>query len=623
MTEADAFASHSGRRRRLGLWSLAALGVGWILIMQSLGWAQTSYYAFVKALGDGTASIDAYHWETRDKSYTNGHFFSVKAPGMPVMVLPVYLLLDAVDGPGLARGIADEARRGGARQWTYNGLNTHTYGDNQARARFIKRRLETQAPMVWALGIFASVIPALLLLLLVRRRTERLEPGFGTAAAITLGMGTMIMPFAVQFFGHVLAALLTFLAFLVVWREREGDRSLLWVGVGGLLAGLAVFTEYPLAIGGAIIGLYAMLRPDAVAAGWKAVAARAGTFAAGVAAGVAPLLAYNLWAFGSVTTLSYANAVDEQGLTGHETLGLNSGGFFGIGVPRLRQALELLIAPRGVLVIMPVLVMAAVGVWILYKRGRRAEALVIGASTLAFYLYDTGYWLPFGGGSPGPRFLIPILPFLAIGLATAWKRYPGPTLALAIPSALTMIAATVTFPLIGTGGTAQWGTRIAEHNFQHTLLSAFGLNNGWIAIAPVLIAFGVAIWLAVKATPAVDVRPHLRRAWYALGGWFVLAMGVSPLFGEEQIGGNNQGPTGQVSHAFHWSLILAGALLAALALVVLARRSAEVVDDEGAADGPADPFTDGSPPPGGPRRAGRPVGVEHHGAHAETAQAGD
>ena len=56
------------RRARAGVGALVALTIGWALVMQSLGWAQTSYFALVKALGDGTAQIDRYHWETRDKS---------------------------------------------------------------------------------------------------------------------------------------------------------------------------------------------------------------------------------------------------------------------------------------------------------------------------------------------------------------------------------------------------------------------------------------------------------------------------------------------------------------------------------------------------------------------------
>ena len=73
--------------------------------------------------------------------------------------------------------------------------------------------------------------------------------------------------------------------------------------------------------------------------------------------GVLPLLAYNHWAFGSIGTMSYDNAVDRQGFTGHDTLGLNSGGFFGITWPDPRVALELLISPRGLLALTPVVVM--------------------------------------------------------------------------------------------------------------------------------------------------------------------------------------------------------------------------------------------------------------------------
>ena len=47
------------------------------------------------------------------------------------------------------------------------------------------------------------------------------------------------------------------------------------------------------------------------------------------------------------------------------------------------------------------------------------------AVAAAYFVYNAGYWLPFGGGTPGPRFLIPMLPFLALGLAVAWRRWPG------------------------------------------------------------------------------------------------------------------------------------------------------------------------------------------------------
>ena len=62
---------------------------------------------------------------------------------------------------------------------------------------------------------------------------------------------------------------------------------------------------------------------------------RGAAYAAGLAAGVAPLVIYNVWAFGSPTHSSYKGAVAIQGDTGHDVVGLNDGGFFGIDLPDL------------------------------------------------------------------------------------------------------------------------------------------------------------------------------------------------------------------------------------------------------------------------------------------------
>src|SRR5207244_2948709 len=105
---------------------------------------------------------------------------------------------------------------------------------------------------------------------------------------------------------------------------------------------------------------------------------RALCYGGGVIAGIVPLAIYNLWAFGSVTHMSYKNAVKIQGLSGHAVLGINDSGFFGIGVPSFHTMLQLLFAPRGLLVMSPVLALAVVGNVLLHRRGRRAEALVIG-----------------------------------------------------------------------------------------------------------------------------------------------------------------------------------------------------------------------------------------------------
>jgi hypothetical protein len=290
----------------------------------------------------------------------------------------------------------------------------------------------------------------------------------------------------------------------------------------GCLGGFAITTEYPLALASVIVGLYGMFR-----FGWrdrKPLLQRTGAYAAGGFLGVLPLALYNQLAFGSITHFSYDDAIAEQGTSGHAVLGLNDGGFFGIAMPKIENTFDLLFSAKGLFVLSPVLVLAAVGLLLMWRAGKRGEAGVIGAIFLAYVVYNSGYWLPFGGGSPGPRFLVPVIPFLGLALAPAFKRLPATALALTLPSVIVMATATATLPMIGNGDVGIWPRLVQMVNFEQTWINAFGVDNKWWGILPFAIPLVASLVLAVAATVPIRIGRDVWVAVSAVGTWAMIAI---------------------------------------------------------------------------------------------------
>jgi hypothetical protein len=182
--------------------------------------------------------------------------------------------------------------------------------------------------------------------------------------------------------------------------------------------------------------------------------------------------------------------------------------------------------------------MGAIGTWLLYKRGARAEALTIAGICVCYVGYNSGYYLPFGGGFMGPRFLMTMLPFLALPLGLALKRYPGPTIALAGVSLTTMIVATATHPLTGyETEVVVWARYLREGFFQPTIASAFGLGRGWAGIWPFLLASAGAVLCATLATTRTRIsRASLIAGLLALGAWCAFAALAPTLLGIDHRG---------------------------------------------------------------------------------------
>jgi hypothetical protein len=449
---------------RVPLAALAAvcsLAFAWAYLVQPSGDNQKAHYLLVRALADGRATVDADRpasgpLATGDVVEQDGHLYAAKAPGLAFASVPAYVVARAV-------GVSTE-------------------GD--------------PIRMLWVLHLWVVVLPAALLLVLVIRVGERIEPAAGAPAAVTLGLATLLLPFGTLLFAHVLAATLGFAAFVLLWSDR-GARPL-HAAAAGVLAGLAVTTDYPLALVAGILGLYALRHP-------RVRLRRALAYGLGLVAGAAPLFAFNLWAFGSALHFPYEGW--------HEPGAEPLSGVFGISAPSVHDVLTLLFVPAGLAALAP----AIVGAVLLYRRGWRAETLVVAAVVSLYVLYNAGFVDLFGGASPGPRYLIPVLPFLAVPLALAFRCAPAVTIGIAVGAAVVQAVYTVTTPLAAWDGHAL--DRFRDGSFVPTLGDYAGVPRPY-DLVPFALALVAAAAFAAKAAGARRVtRRDAGRAVVGLAAW--------------------------------------------------------------------------------------------------------
>jgi 4-amino-4-deoxy-L-arabinose transferase-like glycosyltransferase len=496
---------------RLSLVAVAALVAAFSFLVQPSGDNQNAHYALTRALADGRPYVDEIRESGPDRLQTNdvvdfeGHLYAAKAPGLAAASVPAFAAADAA--------------------------GMRTTGDPY--------RIQ------WLIHLWSTVLPAAVLLLLVRRLGDDVAAGAGIVGAVVLGAATLVLPFSQLHFAHVLASTLSFAAFALLWRGRTRPGT---ATLAGALAGLGVTVDYPLGLVAIALGLYVLGRRDDRLR-------RAAAYAAGLTLGVLPAFAFNRWAFGDALHFPY------EGWT--QPGGEPYPGLFGVNRPNLSTLLELILVPGG---IAPILAPALVGLVAMHRRGYRSEALLIGGLAAAYLLYNASSADPFGGASPGPRYLVPLLAFLAVPVAAAVRAAPGLVLGLATGAGAVQALYSVTTPLAAWDGQA-W-ERLRAGSVVTTVIGPLGLPSR-VAILPFgLLLVGAAVAALVAARVRLGPR-ELTTAAVALGAWALVTWQV-PSFVHE-------------GHLRELALVgltaLAAGAVAATATLPRARRAAAVPPD--------------------------------------------
>jgi hypothetical protein len=214
-------------------------------------------------------------------------------------------------------------------------------------------------------------------------------------AALTLAFGSILWPYARFGFNQPLACATLLAAVIAAIRgvqtnqSREVVASSLWVSV-------SLMTRHEMALGALPIAAFLAAAPAPSSVRWRRVA----SFSPGVLAGLAIWLAFNAVRFGNPLDAGYLRDPSPE---------------FGSSI--LDGVLALLFSPSAsIFLYSPFTGLGLVGLLLFFKRDRITAALLFSLVVTFLFLYATlGNWL--GGRSYGSRYLVVVLPYLAVGWA--------------------------------------------------------------------------------------------------------------------------------------------------------------------------------------------------------------
>ena len=417
----------------------------------------------------GTLAIDAElarHGGIEDVAVAGGHLYPNKAPGTLPLVVPAALVARLV-----ARGSAER----------------------ELRLTLVLGRL------------LVASLPFLLTVLLLSRHLGAERAHAGGLAVAAFALASPAFAASLLLFSHSLTAFLLFAAFVLLHdapRPTPGAAAL-----AGLALGWAATVEYPAFLPAAVLAALAARRLGVTGAA---------ALAAGGALPALALAAYNTACFGSPLALSSGREAHVAYVT------LASRGVFGVGAPSPAALAGLLLSPeRGVLVWFPVLVLAAAGL-----RRRPAavdDRLPLVLAPAALLLAMSGYPNWHGGWFPGPRYLLPVLPFAVVLAARGVERAAGCRAGRVLAAAAALWGLVTTWPLLASFPFPPEDYPLPALTFALPLLRGGVTVPSWLAPGAVLVVIAT---LALAGAVVLGATAHARRG-EAAGALALVAVAVA------------------------------------------------------------------------------------------------
>lgn len=375
------------------LLGLAVLLPMLLLFHPQTGWNVNTRIALVLAIvNEGIFSIDTWHdvppYDTEDKAFFDGKHYSDKIFGVSLLALPfVYTARLFSDG-----GVSFET--------------AHVVGKT------------------FAVAIPGAISAALFFLLLARLGCPPRRAILLTSIAV---FGTMWFGYGTVFYPYMAGMACCLGALWVTFFPRAGRVTLANSFLVGFLLGYALLSDLIFNIAVLALGVVWLLRAlDQVGViGLRAFAELTGErsrlkhliqfsacFWIGVLIPMGLFAAYCYSIFGEFS-VPYKYEVNERFREGMAQ------GVMGVTAPKLHALWFITLHPfRGILFWSPIMLAGIAGcVLATAQYGKRCIVGWMGLLVfIGYLLFNAGYYMWWGGWGMGPRFLIPAIPFLLLGL---------------------------------------------------------------------------------------------------------------------------------------------------------------------------------------------------------------
>ena len=336
------------------------------------------YFLILSVVDHHKIYVDDISTEKNDDlSFHNGHYYSAKAIGVPLIGIPVYWFIMNFTP------LADAG--------PFNDIT------------------------IYIVRFFTATLPFAILGITMFSLSRRMGVDRRKSLYMVLAysFGSIALNHSMLFSGHETAAAFCFFSYAVIYylknRDKQNDKKVnfLYSLIAGSFAGIGAISDYTAMYIVALLLIYIFI--SRIALKHKLM------FILGGFPFLALLLLYNHYCFGSVLSFSYNHMSHEAFMQGA------SKGFLGITLPDPHALYAILLSPsRGLFFIMPVFLFSIFGIARMLKnRKHLPEALLFSLIFLGYLVINGGFYGWHAGWTYGPRYLVPMIPFLAVPMIFA------------------------------------------------------------------------------------------------------------------------------------------------------------------------------------------------------------